>query len=510
MRSPHANEYDRAVYEKYQDRDADWRNGAVVYQIFVDRFAPSEDIDSKKNLYSAPRTFHEWNETPSAGHYLEKEQVHSHELDFWGGDLKSIIGKLDYINTLGVNVVYLNPIHLGFTNHKYDALDYLNISPEYGTQDDLKQLAQSLHDNDIKLVLDGVFNHMGKEAPIFQQAKSHKNSVYRQWFYFDKHFEHGYRAWENFANLPELNLENKEVQDHVFAKKSSVIQHFLKMGIDGWRLDVAFDIGFNLLTEITSAAHKRKPGSLVVGEAWNYPKEWDCALDGVLNFTMRRIILEFCKGDISARTASDMLDRLIEDTRMGFLLKSWLMLDNHDTPRLKNLLPECYQQDIAQVLQFTLPGSPNVYYGNELGMEGGEDPENRAPMRWDIANKENLTLNWIQHLIALRKRLRALRIGNYRSVCSENLLAFERYTDRAAETVIVVINLHDREITESLMIANSKLMSHTNVIDQLHPEAKTAIVQAGFIKVTMEPLSAYVFTPDTESKSGYTKYKRVQ
>jgi len=225
-------------------REQDWRNGALVYQVLVDRFAPAADLQAKSHLYAPPKILRQWDETPKVGVYLEDAGVWSHEIDFWGGDLDSLRSKLSYINELGMDVLYLNPIHSGFTNHKYDSLNFETVSLEFGDRKDVSKLADDLHKRDMRLVLDGVFNHMGRNSEKFKHAMNNPRSKYRNWFYFGDQYPGGARVWAQAKNLPELNLENKEVKQHIYAGRSSVVQQYLKQGIDGWRLDVAFDIGY--------------------------------------------------------------------------------------------------------------------------------------------------------------------------------------------------------------------------------------------------------------------------
>ncbi len=212
------NTFDQALDTVFETRERDWRNGAVVYQVLVDRFAPPADLQAKRALYPAPKRLRAWNELPTRGHYIESHRLWSHEIDFWGGDLASTARRLDHIEQLGADVLYLNPVHLGYTNHKYDSLDYHAVSPEFGTREDVGTLAAELHRRGMKLVLDGVFNHMGRNSPKFREAESDPKSPYRDWFVFGPQYPGGARAWWNAENLPELNLENPVVRDHVYAK----------------------------------------------------------------------------------------------------------------------------------------------------------------------------------------------------------------------------------------------------------------------------------------------------
>lgn len=506
----YASRLDIELGGSFDVREQDWRNGAIVYQVLVDRFAPSARLDDKRALYPSPKRLHRWSEQPRRGRYLPALNLWSHEIDFWGGDLQSVASQLDYVQRLGVDVLYLSPIQLAYTNHKYDTLDYLSVSPEFGQRADLEQLMQAVHAKGMKLVLDGVFNHMGRKAPIFQQALLDPQSPYRNWFYFGPQYPGGARSWVQAPNLPELNLENPAVRNYLYADADSVLQRTLRDGVDGWRLDVAPELGPQVLAELTQAAHRAKPGSLVVGEIPNFPKEWLASVDGVINFTLRDIVLSTVQGLIAPPTAARMLERTINEAGIEPMLKSWLMLDNHDNPRLASLLPRQQQRELAQLLQFTLPGSPNLYYGSELGMVGGEDPQNRAPMRWDLVRDANPALRWTRQLVHLRGQHRALRVGNFRLAETNQLLAFERYTDRVQDTVLVLANPGKKAVTERILIANSKLMNGSQLIDLLDPKAKPLVLLAGMTTVRIPAGGFRVLAPDVQTHGGYSVFKRVQ
>jgi glycosidase len=508
---PVANESDKALAGVFEAREQDWRNGAIVYQVLVDRFAPSSNLDAKRHLYPAPKQLRRWDELPRAGHYLEAQKVWSHEVDFWGGDLQSTATKLDHVQQLGADVLYLNPIHAAYTNHKYDATDFNAVSPEFGTRADVTALAKQLHARGMKLVLDGVFNHMGRNSAMFQSAQADVNSPYRSWFNFGPQYPDGVRVWAGARSLPELNLENPAVREHLWGSADSPVRSLLRDGVDGWRLDVAYDIGFEYLHQLTQAAHAQKPGSLVVGEIWSYPKEWMPALDAVMNFTLREVVMRTARGQIAPATSARMIERTVLDAGIERSLKSWLMLDNHDTARLAHTLPDAAQRRLAQVLQFTLPGAPNLYYGSELGMTGGNDPEMRAPMRWDLVNDANPELRWTKQLIDLRRQHRALRVGDFRRIETTQLLAFERHTDRIADAVIVIVNPGNSAVSESVLVPDSKLMNAAPLLNLLEPAAPTqAPFTAGLLSVTLPPHGVLVLAPDTRPHGGYTTYKRVQ
>ena len=501
-------ERDNAKARELQQRKEDWRNGAVVYQVFVDRFAPAADLNSKRSLYKSPRRLREWSELPKSGHELKEHRIWSHEVDYWGGDLRSLKSKLNYLQDLGVDVVYLNPIFESLSNHKYDASDYHKVDRVYGDRRDLKELADALHERDMKLVLDGVFNHMGRRSSLFQAAVKSPNSPEREFFRWHEGKAVG---WADVDNLPELNLENPAVRAYIYNDPDSVVQSYLKQeGIDGWRLDVAFDLGFKYLEELTQAAHRAKPGSAVIGEIWNYPEDWYPAVDGVMNMHGRFLLLGFLQGDLKGPLAGATWETMVEDAGYDHILKAWIVLDNHDTPRLSHILKEDWQLRMARVLQFTLPGSVNLYYGSELGMEGGDDPENRAPMRWDLVNEENSTLAFHRKLLNIRRSHPALRYGDFRKLHTNQVFGFLRKTVSAKETMIVLANAEATPAKEFLQLPDSKLQDLTPLKDLLGSKVD-AKVRAGTLDITLEPHQVLILAPDVSPNrpGGYDRYDRL-
>ena len=491
---------------KFKLREQDWRNGALVYQVLVDRFARSKNLSNKLDLYKYPRTLQDWDTLPKGGTFVEDVRYWSHELDFWGGDLAGLLEKLDYIKSLGVDVLYLNPICESLSNHKYDATNYLEISKEFGTKEDLDKLINDLHANGMKIMLDGVFNHVGVNNPMFQKAV--KNEGYRHFFDFNEKYPRGVRLWADAPSLPELNLENDEVKDYIYRKPDSVIRSYIRRGVDGWRLDVAFDIGFDILKDLRDHAGLDKEDVMVVGEIWNYPERWLKSIDGVMNFTFREITLRLLRGQITAKKALQMINDSINDAGIEPILKSWNLLDNHDVPRLGHLLNTPKLQKLAQVLQFTLPGSPNLYYGTELGMDGANDPENRAPMRWDLVNDKNENLIWTKSLIKLHKENRALRVGDFISIDSDHLFSFMRVTDDVKDTCIIFINPTDKEVSETVLLRDSRLMNYSG-FDVVFGEETKASLLAGLMDIKLKPFGFVVLKPKTTVEKSYTPYKRV-
>ncbi|WP_300545102.1 glycoside hydrolase family 13 protein [Maricaulis sp.] len=495
----------------FDARRADWRAGAVTYQIFVDRFAPSNDIDSKRHLYAPPRTLEAWSEQPAQGEPVPGEIVWSHELAFWGGDLDSVRRQAGYLDALGVDVVYLNPIHLAPTNHKYDAIDLTEISPEYGTRADLRALADTLHANRMRLVLDGVFNHVGVRSHWFVDAQSSPDSPYRDWFHFGEDYQNGYVGWWGVANLPQLNWNNTDVSARIATAPDSVVRQWFRDGIDGWRLDVATELGFDHLATISAAVHETRPGALVIGEVWSYPQGWTGSLDAVMNFPLREMMFAHVEGRVGGAELGEAVETMIADAGLDPLLRSWILLDNHDTPRLRTLYPDPADRAYLQALQFALPGAPLIYYGVEAGMTGGHDPGSRGPMDWENARPDNPEFARLRALIEIRESAPALRIGDFVPLATRDLLAFLRTTDRSAETVLVVANNRESAVTETLLIRDGRLMNGDVFEDAMSGE--TFNTQSSTIEVTVPARSVRILAPrrwpDHTGRTGHSPYRHV-
>ncbi len=479
--------------DEFKSRAADWRNGAIVYQVFVDRFAPSKSLDSKRRFYAAPRSLKNWDETPVPGHPIESLGLWSHELEFWGGDLESLSGKLDYVQSVGADVLYLTPIAQAFTNHKYDTQDYTKISPELGTRSDVVALAHDVHARKMKLMLDGVFNHMGRTSALFQEALKNPKSLHRDWFSFGSKYPNGYLGWAGVSNMPRLRLETPTLREYLWGGSNSVVKQYLHDGIDGWRLDVAFEIGPTFLNELTKSAHLSKPGSAVVGEISGYPSNWFPAVDGVFNFFLLDVIERSLNGEISGGRVGRIFQHSVEDAGIEHLLKSWLLADNHDTARLASVVPDLAKRKMVLGLQFTLPGSPVIYYGTELGMQGAGDPQNRAPMRWDLVRSSNPVLSWTKKLIQIRKKFPALKYGNFTALDTETLIAFARTTSRLQDSVIVVANPTDGVVHEVLPTRIGRLLSWGELKDAITGMRVRSVT--GNLSIELKPFQTVILTP---------------
>ena len=494
---------------KFDAREKDWRQGGIVYQVFVDRFAPSANLAKKKHLYASPRTLQDWATLPQRGVKDPQTRYWTHELAFWGGDLPSVMSKINYLKSLGVDTVYLNPIFEAFSNHKYDTYHYDKISPEYGTMDDLQKLINLLAKEKMHLILDGVFNHMAIESPKFIQAKNSNKQEDKDWFVFGNQFPTGVRLWHNVSSLPELNLKNPVVRDYLFNGSHSIVKRYLKMGLAGWRLDTAIELGYDYLNELTIAAHDVHPQSVVIGELNNYPQGWAPAMDGTMLLPLRDLIMQMLKGLVSARVFSESVQQLITETGFETILKSWVLLENHDTGRIASDLPDFKEYSLAKTLQFTLPGTINLYMGEEIGTLGGDDPFNRATMDWALVEKGNTYSTLHRQLITVRQQHRALKIGDIKFLSSDKLIAYLRTTDQVDESIVVIINPHAHAIQETILVTEPQLKSHLRFINLI--TGKVEVTSYGILlPISIPAKTSWVLKPDLSPVHGYSAYKNIK
>ena len=379
----------------------------VVYQIFPDRFAIGGGLGGEEKLASTVY------DVPGAQKRAwEDLTVHKPiGKQFFGGDLDGIADRIDYLMDLGVTTVYLTPVFQSPSNHKYDATDFKRIDPMFGGEPALDRLLETLHRFGMKLILDAVLNHVSDQHPWFQGCRN-GDPEFSGFFTFSP--EGGYACWQDRTHMPELNLANPKVLDLLYRQSDSVVQHWLAHGIDGWRFDVAQDLGLEVAEELGGLVRPRFPQASLTGELFGFGGAWlkgRRGYHGTMNYYFRTTLLAWLNGEIDAVQAN----RAIADTREGYglegLLCSWNILATHDTPRLKSTLAGAAQLRLAQLAQMTLPGVPLIYYGEEIGMEGATDPENRRPMVWDETRWDPEQRSWVKALIAIRQGNPALRYG---------------------------------------------------------------------------------------------------
>ncbi len=404
----------------------DWVKDAVFYQIFPERFANGDTAND-------PRGVVPWGEKPTGR-------------NFSGGDLQGIIDRLDYIQDLGVNALYLNPIFEATTNHKYNTTDYMRIDPHFGDDATFKRLLDSCHVRGIRVVIDGVFNHTGIAFFAFADVRAKgKRSLYKDW-YTIRSFPVGppsrpnYECWWGHGSLPKLRTENPAVRAYLF----NVARKWTTMGVDGWRLDVPNEIPHDFWIEWRKLVKSINPDCYIVGEIWDNANAWlqGDQFDAVMNYRLRDLCLQFLALGTTSPTAFDTAlahQRQDYPEQVNFALLN--LLGSHDTERLRTVCAGNEQREKLGVLfQMTYPGAPMVYYGDEIGMEGGKDPACRGTMVWDKKKQRAELLEWYKAMIALRRAHALWRQGSYETLRADDeqkVFIFAR-KDGASRGVVVL------------------------------------------------------------------------
>ena len=371
-------------------RKVTWCDKSVFYQIFVDRFRIGE---TKKNTDYIDK---KWGELPEPK-------------GFFGGDLKGITEKLDYLNDLGINAIYLTPIFQSPSNHKYDTIDYETIDEMFGTNSDLKELVENAHRRGIKILLDAVFNHCSYLCKQFQDVLlKGKQSGYYDWFII-----HGDRPdlddmnYECFAAcnyMPKWNTNNNEVQNFLLHIAVKWIREY---GIDGWRLDVADEVSHDFWRNFRKAVKNEKPDAMIIGENWHNAFPWlqGDQFDSIMNYSFTKACLDyFAFGKYSAKQFCDRLSEILMRNTDQVNEMMLNLLDSHDTERfLTNAGGNKSKLKCALAVMFFFVGMPCIYYGTEIGMSGGYDPDSRRTFDWNENHWDKDLFQTIKELIQLRK-----------------------------------------------------------------------------------------------------------
>ena len=426
----------------------DWAKGAVMYQVFPDRFHKSGNCDLTGKL--EPYTVHsnwydevEWQPTRE-GLVLNN--------DFFGGNFKGITEKMDYIASLGVTILYLNPISKSFSSHRYDTGDYKTPDPMLGTEADFTAMCDAAHAKGIKVILDGVYSHTGSDSLYFNKngtfkgtgAYQSQQSPFSSWYTF-YNWPNSYHSWWNFDTLPTVNKMDPAFVEYIITGPDSVVEHWLRLGADGYRLDVADELPNEFLALIKKRIRQIKPDALLIGEVWEdasnksaygVRKRYfvDGTLDSCMNYPFRTAIINFMRGFDSGYALKETVMSIVENYPPQVVACNMNLLGTHDTARILTALVDDFdgpreekakrrlsrnQWDVAHdrllmasFLQYTLPGMPSLYYGDEAGMEGYKDPFNRRPYPWGREDEEFLA--HFRRLGQLRKNEEALRLGDIR------------------------------------------------------------------------------------------------
>ncbi len=435
----------------------EWAKGAVGYQIFPDSFSRLSENDP---LYTP------WNKAPLKNG------------DILGGEIAGITAHLSYLKDLGIDFIYLNPIFSAPSSHRYDTTDFYRIDPRLGSTKDIIALVKKAHKMGIKVIFDGVFNHVGADFFAFKDVvKKQEKSRYKDWFYiedFPLRFE--YREKPNFETfgyynqMPKLNVQNPEVRQYLL----SVVKYWMKTAkIDGWRLDVADEISHDFWVEFRKTVKSINKDALIIGETWKHShdflngNEWDSATNYPFYFAINKWLgtNEYKVSDFASDLAYTRGTYHIEAQKV-----LWNFLDSHDTARLLSKCPGLKTYLLAITVQMTLPGSPLIYYGDEVGLTGLDNIDSRRGMLWDDAQNATI-LNHYKKLIALRHQHKCLKTGDYRLIDTFNRFQVFIYA-RFDEDDEIRIIINASESIQNNPLKGIDLLTNKEVKDKI--PAKTA------------------------------------
>ena len=483
-----------------------WVGDAVFYQIFPDRFATSARV-------------------PKPGH-LEPWSAPPTNYGYKGGDLLGVAERLDELVDLGIDAVYLNPIFQAASNHRYNAYDYLAVDPLLGGDGALRELLDVAHDRGVRVILDGVFNHVGRGFwPFHHVLESGAASPYRDWFYLDEAVLHGragvqaygvprggaasergYRSWWDVPSLPKLRVEHPPVREYLL----SVAEHWLRFGIDGWRLDVPQDVDDpTFWPEFRARARAVNPEAYLLGEIWEEAPEWLAGdrFDALMNDPLGTSILSFVGGpDLDAEVIAgqanyarairaldgpafaERLTRLAAVYEPAVAAVQYNLIGSHDTPRARSVMGGSVERlRLATLLQLILPGAPAIYYGDEIAMEGAADPDCRRsypPAGKPLAEEAAAMRAFVRAAIRTRRNDVALRRGEVRvAAARERWILLERTAE--GRRAIAAVNAGDEPVE-----IHARLDGLTG-LDL--PGMPAAVVREGGASIVVPPLAGGVF-----------------
>lgn len=438
-----------------QIRTPDWVKHAVIYQIFPDRFARATSPVARISTQSI--SLESWDAPPTLQGYK-------------GGNLWGVIHKLDYLQDLGIDAIYLTPIFQSACNHRYHTHDYYRVDPLLGGDEAFLELLDAAHQRQIKIILDGVFNHASRGFYFFNDIlENGPYSPWLDWFRvmkwpvcaYDGDRPANYASWAGNRALPQFNHDNPDVREYIM----QVGEYWVKQGIDGWRLDVPYEVktpGF--WQEFRDRIKMIDPEAYIVGEVWREADEWldGTQFDGVMNYLFTEATIAFAAGDrvdtklveepeyypypaLDAKEYAEKIQSLLDRYPWEIQLTQLNLLDSHDTARMLSVAGgDRASLELATLLMMAFPGAPCIYYGNEVGLSGTLDPDSRRVFptedHWDRP-----LLDLHRQLIDLRRRYPVLCTGDYRILfAQDHTYAFARTS--AEQTCIVAVNAGTKSV----------------------------------------------------------------
>lgn len=455
------NPFVQVVYANSLDTSSNLHNG-IMYQIFVDRFCKTGTVHTKTTQVYRE----DWGGDLTAN--SSDPNIMNYEI--FGGNLQGIVKKLPYLNKLGVNIIYLNPIFESFSNHKYDVSDYEHVDINFGKDIALKNLIAKAKEYNIQIILDGVFAHTGSNSIYFNKnyfyksigAFNSKDSKYYDWYKFTE-YPNKYECWWGVPTLPKTNQYSKSFVDYITNSRTGILRHYMDKGILGFRLDVVDELTRSFTTKICSSIRSCKKNSLIIGEVWedastkvaySEPKKYFLGdnINSVMNYPLRSSLIDYAMSGNSDSLRATIC--MILDQYPLYVQRNLMnIIGTHDTKRILSILLEKYNQTVAidrlkliTALQYTFIGIPSIFYGDEVGLKGDIAPYCRKCFPWDDMDEE--LLNWFISLGKIRKHS-VFKDGQLKLIYAENgIICYSRYTDK--NTCFVIANMSDSDFTFNL------------------------------------------------------------
>ena len=447
------NKYQITVHEDFEIPS--WYKEGIMYNIFVDRFNNGNRNKKPSNPKKNSFIYANWSDTPM---YIKDTNGEIIRWDFHGGNLRGIIDKLPYLSKIGVSIIYLSPIFESSSNHKYTTGDYKKIDPMFGDEEILKELIEKAKKRGINIILDGVFSHTGADSKYFNKfgnydelgAYQSKDSKYSSWYTFNE-FPDDYKCWWGIKDLPNVNELDKNYMDYIIYDEDSVINKWTSMGIKGWRLDVADELPTKFIKELRKELKKNDPQSILVGEVWedasnkisyNERRNYFVGdqLDSVMGYPFRENIVSFLKGNITSRQLNNKFMTIKENYPKESFKANLNLISSHDVTRIKTELN--YDEAkirLAVATQMTFEGVPYIYYGDEAGLCGGTDPDNRKTYPWK--NEDEDMIEFYKESINTRKKYNVLTNGDTEFIDTndDDVFGYIRFNDNN-EKILILIN----------------------------------------------------------------------
>ena len=453
--------YQLTVYDGGEEVPA-WFGEGMTYQIFPDRFRRTR-IPDPAGMVGGRWVHAAWQEEPE---YRPDWNGEIRNRDFFGGDLRGVMEKLDYLRSLGVTTLYFCPVFEAAENHRYGTADYSRIDPMLGCEEHFSTLCEKAHSLGMRVMLDGVFNHTGFVSRYFNGdgfypelgAHQSQDSPWSSWYNFQQ-WPDRYESWWGIYSLPAVNEHDPSYREFIFGGENSVVRRWLRAGADGWRLDVVHMLGeaggarnnLQHVAGITEAAKETQPEAYIVGEHFGDARQWLQAdvEDAAMNYRgftfplwgfLANTDISYDPQQIDAQTCMAWMDNYRAGLSHQQQLRMFNQLDSHDTARFKTLLGrDIARLPLAVVWLFTWPGVPCIYYGDEVGLDGKNDPFCRKPFPWQVEKQDTALFALYQRMIALRKKSQALRRGGCQVLYAEdNVVVFGRVLNQ--QRVLVAIN----------------------------------------------------------------------